>query len=45
MTSGPIALTPRSVALLRPATYELSGGFWAGRRRINTERSIPHALA
>jgi uncharacterized protein len=39
---GPIRLTATSATALRPATSgEITGGFWAHRRRINREVSIP----
>jgi uncharacterized protein len=39
---GPIRLTASSTTVLRPAfASEISGGFWADRRRVNREVSIP----
>ena len=39
---GPIRPTARSAAALRPAIAgEITGGFWAERRRVNREVSIP----
>ena len=39
---GPIRLTARSATALRPATAgEITGGFWADRRRVNRDVSIP----
>jgi uncharacterized protein len=39
---GPIRLTARSATALRPAiSGEIIGGFWADRRRVNRELSIP----
>jgi uncharacterized protein len=39
---GPIRLTARSAAALRPATAgEITGGLWADRRRVNRDVSIP----
>ena len=40
--SGPIRLTASSATALRPAIAgEITGGFWADRRRANREVSIP----
>ena len=39
---GPIRLTETSTTALRPAIAgEIIGGFWADRRRVNREVSIP----
>ena len=39
---GPIRLTAKSTTALRPAMAgEITGGFWADRRRVNREVSIP----
>jgi DUF1680 family protein len=39
---GPIRLTARSATALQPAiSGEITGGFWAHRRRVNREVSIP----
>ena len=39
---GPVRLTANSVTALRPALAgEITDGFWADRRRVNREVSIP----
>jgi uncharacterized protein len=39
---GPVRLTASSATALRPAIAgEITGGFWADRRRVNREVSIP----
>ena len=30
---------------LRPVPFEITGGFWAQRRRVNASSSIPHGLS
>ncbi|MFJ3669003.1 glycoside hydrolase family 127 protein [Streptomyces sp. NPDC090106] len=41
-SSGPIRLTAHASTAQRPATdARITGGFWAGRRRVNAEVSIP----
>jgi DUF1680 family protein len=32
------------VAVLRPLPFQLHGGFWAHRQRVNTRTSIPHGM-
>ncbi|MEU8825595.1 beta-L-arabinofuranosidase domain-containing protein [Streptomyces sp. NPDC048636] len=42
MSAGPIRLSPEAHTALRPATAaRITGGFWATRRRINAEVSVP----
>ncbi|MCP9211872.1 glycoside hydrolase family 127 protein [Streptomyces sp. NEAU-Y11] len=42
MSAGPIRLSPEARTALRPATAaRITGGFWATRRRINAEVSVP----
>lgn len=46
MSSGPIRLTRRARTALRPASAaQVTGGFWAERRRVNAETSIPRGPA
>ena len=42
MSTGPIRLSPAAHTALRPATAaRITGGFWAVRRRVNAEVSLP----
>ncbi|QKV96889.1 glycoside hydrolase family 127 protein [Streptomyces sp. NA02950] len=42
MSAGPIRLSPEARTALCPATAaRITGGFWATRRRINAEVSVP----
>ncbi|WAP53876.1 glycoside hydrolase family 127 protein [Streptomyces sp. S465] len=42
MSAGPIRLSPGAHTALRPATAaRITGGFWAARRRVNAEVSLP----
>ncbi|MFD8999917.1 glycoside hydrolase family 127 protein [Streptomyces sp. NPDC059582] len=46
MSSGPIRLTRRARTALRPpSAAHVTGGFWAERRRVNAETSIPRGPA
>ncbi|MDX2935976.1 glycoside hydrolase family 127 protein [Streptomyces ipomoeae] len=42
LAPGPVHPTPNAVTVLRPARLaRIEGGFWAERRRVNAEVSIP----
>ncbi|WP_370102897.1 glycoside hydrolase family 127 protein [Streptacidiphilus sp. MAP12-20] len=44
--TGPVRPTARARTTLRPVdTPRLTGGFWAGRRRVNAEAAIPQGPA
>jgi len=43
--TGPVRLGPRSRAALRPATADITAGFWHTRREVNSRVSIPQGPA